>query len=232
MRPLTWRPVEPGGCSVGDPVTFEVTDDQFHDLYRRYTGLLNRERDSLWRGEVREVVFMLDLYAQMGPVVEHEQPVVAQTDALASVEALEARGFRIPQGVKRDMEVGQLRIDQPGALGPEPVLASPDPAAARAATQEAIERVDRAADPDWKAAAQNAVRLVAARQEIFTPDDIWTLVVKPSEPRALGPVMLRAKRDGICEPTGQLVKSKMATQHQNVITEYRSLIYRQEERHA
>lgn len=106
-----------------------------------------------------------------------------------------------------------------------PIPVTLDATASRAAKQEAMARVDDHADPEWKEAAFAAVERVARARETFTPDDIWVEVPKPREPRALGPVMLRARRAGICAPTGRHVKSRIPSQHQNPITEYRSLVH-------
>lgn len=70
---------------------------------------------------------------------------------------------------------------------------------------EALIQVDTAANEEWKAAAAEAVRMVATRFVDFTTDDVWECLetnfpaVSTHEPRALGPVMMRAARDGICE---------------------------------
>jgi hypothetical protein len=93
-------------------------------------------------------------------------------------------------------------------------------------TRAAIERVDEHADDDWKDAADRALHGLALRLPTLTPDDLWDVIDRPREPRASGPVFLRARRAGWIEPTGELVRSRNVRQHRNVITEYRSLIYR------
>lgn len=91
------------------------------------------------------------------------------------------------------------------------------------ATEEGIAASYEGADQQWKEDAFAAVKRVAAAKSTFTPDDIWDEVEKPREPRALGGVMRRAMREGVCEPTGNYVKSRIPSQHKNIITEYRSL---------
>lgn len=101
-----------------------------------------------------------------------------------------------------------------------------NPAESRRLTEEAIARVDQHADPSWKYAALRTLLAVARALPTFTPDDVWTWgLPRPREPRALGPVMRLAERRGWMEPTGEFVRSKIPTQHQNPIRVYRSLIY-------
>ena len=92
-------------------------------------------------------------------------------------------------------------------------------------TREAIRRVDEHAEPEWKDRADEALRQLALELRILTPDDLWDVIERPHEPRASGPVFLRARRAGWIEPTGRLVRSRNVKQHKNVITEYRSLIF-------
>lgn len=113
--------------------------------------------------------------------------------------------------------------------------------AAREARDQAVQRVDDNADAAWKDLAYRAVRFVALSHERFTSDAIWAALdshpehVPPREPRALGPVILRAVRDGLiryasCEHCGT---SKVTTAgrraHGNAtdVPVYESLIYGQ-----
>lgn len=71
----------------------------------------------------------------------------------------------------------------------------------RAATAEALDRVERGSDATWVAAANSAVDDLAHAGKPFTTDDVWDLladrrVAEPREPRALGPVMKDAARAG------------------------------------
>jgi hypothetical protein len=103
---------------------------------------------------------------------------------------------------------------------------SRDPGEARRRRDEAIRRVDDAADPEWKAAAAWAVYYVCLTESLFTPDDVWASgLPKPREPRALGPVMLRAVKGGLCRKTGRVVPSQSPTQHRNYLNEWESLVY-------
>jgi hypothetical protein len=81
---------------------------------------------------------------------------------------------------------------------------------------EAIDAVDQAADDRWKSDALEAVRQVCLTQRTFTTDDVWAHLGRKDptrENRAMGPVMLRAKRTGLCEKTGRFVPTKQPTSH-------------------
>tara|TARA_Y100001963_G_C6792589_1_gene456486 strand:- start:8907 stop:9212 length:306 start_codon:yes stop_codon:yes gene_type:complete len=61
---------------------------------------------------------------------------------------------------------------------------------------------------EWRLMAEEAVKEVALNIYTFTTANVWYQLEewgyqKPPEPRALGGVMRRLKRDGVIEPTGQ-----------------------------
>jgi hypothetical protein len=69
---------------------------------------------------------------------------------------------------------------------------------ARAAAQEAIERANEHANPEWKEAARAAVLAIAPGVE-FTTDDVWARLTgdeQTHERRALGAVMQQLAADG------------------------------------
>lgn len=100
-----------------------------------------------------------------------------------------------------------------------------DAAAGRAARDEAIDRVDANALPEWKDAAIETVYQVALRKWTFATDDIWAAgLEKPREPKAMGPVMLRAVKLGYCEPMDVSRRSRKVTQHARPLQMYRSLL--------
>jgi len=81
-------------------------------------------------------------------------------------------------------------------------------------------------DSNWAEMAYAAVRQVANNQQEFTPDDIWaTGLQKPSEARALGGVMRRARKDGVIEKTGRVQPTTQPESHGTDVTVWRSLIY-------
>lgn len=104
-----------------------------------------------------------------------------------------------------------------------------DPEMAEEMKQEGIAHVDEAAADDWKERALKAVERVCRTKPVFTPDDVWEYVEKPQNPRALGPVMVKAKSLRWCIPTGNYVPSSIPTQHKNPITEWKSLLIPEED---
>lgn len=81
------------------------------------------------------------------------------------------------------------------------------------AKDEAIDRVERNAPPDWIATARTvALRIAHAIPSGFTTDAIWTILEasgngNPPEPRALGAVMKRLADEGVIRKTGEYVNS-------------------------
>ena len=64
--------------------------------------------------------------------------------------------------------------------------------------------------------------------EFFTTDAVWDgLEVEPTEPRALGPILMRAARKGLCEPTDQYRNSRRVQCHARPMRVWRSLTYGQ-----
>lgn len=96
---------------------------------------------------------------------------------------------------------------------------------ADAARSEAINRVDQHAPTDWKARAELVVEYVARTMREFTADDLWEHIEQPPTPSALGPVMLRASRDGVCAKSGRVVLSRNPKRHRD-LTIWTSLIYK------
>ena len=75
--------------------------------------------------------------------------------------------------------------------------------AARIATKEALRKVEEHADPTWKDDALEAVRTTCLSLSEFISDDVWSVgdLRRTREDRALGPVMMRAKKEGWCVKT-------------------------------
>lgn len=83
------------------------------------------------------------------------------------------------------------------------------PADGRRERDEALARVDTAADPAWKDEARRIVRRVATTRDTFTTDDVWDAgLPTPTEPRALGPVITALIRAGAITATGDYVPSR------------------------
>jgi len=90
-------------------------------------------------------------------------------------------------------------------------------AEARAARDEAMDRVNENADPEWKDLATTTVLRVAVAYAEFTTDDVWEVLgdEKPHEPRALGPIMALLSRRNIIRKTGGMRESKRPEAHMN-----------------
>lgn len=91
---------------------------------------------------------------------------------------------------------------------------------ALAAKEDGIARADANADGCWKESAYRAVCEVADRLPDFTADDVWPLLERSGESTheasALGPVFLRAAREGIIEQTGQMRQTRFARRHRKL----------------
>lgn len=91
-----------------------------------------------------------------------------------------------------------------------------------AATVEALERVERGTDPAWAEHAEQAIARRALGGAPFTSDDLWFDladggVEQPREPRALGPIVKRALRDGTIRWEGFATSRR---RHDSVIRSY------------
>lgn len=81
--------------------------------------------------------------------------------------------------------------------------------AAAAKRDSAIAQADANADDSWKKYALGFVAELSAELDEFTTDDLWDAgLIKPREPRALGPVMRRAAKRGLIATTGEFRKSR------------------------
>ncbi len=124
----------------------------------------------------------------------------------------------------------RLGPDGRGGAGesPAPPPTLFDRPAARAATDEAVERVGEHADPDWKVVALYAVRRVAKRQEFLTTDHVWEALAETGsqthERRALGAIMRQAATAGLIAPTSHYQPTDRPEAHRNPKRVWRSCI--------
>lgn len=81
----------------------------------------------------------------------------------------------------------------------------PDPTAGAAARDEAMARVEAHAPREWKDEALDAVQHVADDLGEFTTSQVWVVLRRPPEGRALGPIMKKAEKLGIIEATDRFV---------------------------
>ena len=110
-----------------------------------------------------------------------------------------------------------------------PQLSFADAATAQAAKDDAIERVSKHANPQWKAMAMTTAENLARALQEFTTDDVWfvmgTMGSLTHEPRAMGAITTEAKRRGWIEPTGRYVQSQRKECHARPVLVWRSRIY-------
>jgi hypothetical protein len=95
-------------------------------------------------------------------------------------------------------------------------------------------RADRHADADWKDEIFAAVEEAARRLAFFTTDQVFHCFEEKGcraathDKRALGPVMLRAAKAGICRKADDhpWIKTARASRHAAPLQVWKSLIYR------
>ena len=91
----------------------------------------------------------------------------------------------------------------------------------------ALERVEDAADPDWRGSALAALERTARALPEFISDDVWSNGLPSTrEDRALGPVFLAAARAGWIEKTDRVRPSRRS--HGSGKPIWRSLIIENE----
>lgn len=104
-----------------------------------------------------------------------------------------------------------------------------DYAAARAARDAGIEQGDDNADPDWKNVMYEILLEVARRKPEFSSDDCFMAAAERVMPethdrRAMGAVMQRAAREGVCKKINKTVMSARKSLHASPIQVWRSLL--------
>lgn len=115
------------------------------------------------------------------------------------------------QLLEADLEAARQRSHQVADLAP-------------ARTAFALEAVEAAADPDWMDIAWAALVTYLETHRTMFVDDLWdTGLPEPRESRALGPLILRAARDGLMAKSGEFRKSVRS--HLTEKPVWRSLIY-------
>jgi len=77
---------------------------------------------------------------------------------------------------------------------------------------------------EWEALADDAIRALAHRGVPFTSDDVWAMIAaRPvgRDPRVLGCILLRARRDGLITKTDRAAPSRRRAAHRNPKTIWR-----------
>lgn len=107
-----------------------------------------------------------------------------------------------------------------------------DSVSARAAKDQAMNAVEINANEEWKALMYDLIIKTAKAKKEFTADDVFELfyalpeATRPftHEPRAFGPVMRNAAKNGVCEMTDRVVNSNRVSLHSSPIRIWRSLL--------
>lgn len=102
--------------------------------------------------------------------------------------------------------------------------------AAKAARDASMEQAEANADVLWRLAAFDAIVAVAREQPFLTTDHVVERMrpggAQTHEWRALGPIMLRAAREGVIKKSGlPSVLCRRRSRHAAPITVWRSLLY-------
>ncbi len=98
--------------------------------------------------------------------------------------------------------------------------------------EEAMHRAYIHAEEDWRVAAYAAVNRLARKQRDLTTDDVWEAIpanVQTHEPRALGPIMALAARNGLIRKTGTWRETTRAAAHQRPVAVWASNVYGEEQ---
>lgn len=99
---------------------------------------------------------------------------------------------------------------------------------AQYAADMAIKQVEKNASVEWLRVALLCVIDVARVMPTFTTDDVWERVgllgVTTHEPRAMGSVMRRAVKDGVCVATPSYERSSRVECHARPVRVWRSLL--------
>ena len=124
--------------------------------------------------------------------------------------------------------VPSVARSQGGRLNPPVPTLGERIAAGEAARDEGITRAEEHAPDVWWELAWGCVRAVAAVKAEFTTDDVWELLEAqpapaPPEPRAMGAIMRRAKRERLAEPTDRTKLSTRPACHRRPVRVWASL---------
>lgn len=92
-------------------------------------------------------------------------------------------------------------------------------AQADAARDKGMAQAEENAHEAWKATAYATVRWLAKNRSAFTSEDVLKVMAKDfpelttHDTRALGPVMKRAQKAGVIQPTSDFVKGTRSSRH-------------------
>jgi hypothetical protein len=72
----------------------------------------------------------------------------------------------------------------------------------------------------WSALAHAALQYLIERGTPFSTNDVWLLIERPDEPRALGNVIREYAHAGRIVPTGKWVRCSYKSRHDTVVREW------------
>ena len=161
---------------------------------------------------------------------------MSENPVLAAMEAYK-RARRVAQDVL-DEAFERYEQDSESAVNPTPPALAADseqlallsPEEAAAARDEAMERVERNADPSLMLSYERLVIKLAHARPEFTTDAVEALAEAedlpvPHEKRVFGPLMLGLAKRGIIARTDRTVLSARKSNHRRPIRVWRSLVY-------
>ena len=94
-----------------------------------------------------------------------------------------------------------------------------------------LEQVEANANEAWKRAAMNAIRHLCTTKREWTADDLWDILageeVGTHEPRALGAMIVKAAKAGLCRSTGRYVQSRLPIRHNRPVAIWESVELRE-----
>ena len=95
--------------------------------------------------------------------------------------------------------------------------------------EEAMDRVDKNANQDFRRVAFKSLINHARHKEFITANDVWDgldlLGIETHDNRALGPIFLKAAREGWIEKTNQTMQSSRSSRHAGDVRVWRSLLF-------
>lgn len=101
---------------------------------------------------------------------------------------------------------------------------------ARERTDEAIERAETHADPQWSMYARVCLKSICELKHSFTVDDLCHALsrydVETHNTSALGAIMRHGAKMGWMKKTEEYTKSKIPAKHMRVIPIWQSLLYK------
>ena len=105
-------------------------------------------------------------------------------------------------------------------------MSANDPVRMRQARDAAMKRVWDHADPIWIGWALEGVLGICLSMTRFVPaDHVWPVVPPCREPRALGPIMVKAVKAGWCELEREHTQTERIIAHGRPMRWYTSLVY-------